>query len=50
MKCPRCQNENPEGTRFCGRCGRELPGSGETVASAGGRLDAQPTHTDPITH
>ena len=34
MKCPRCQNENPEGTRFCGRCGRELPGSGETVASA----------------
>jgi serine/threonine protein kinase len=33
MKCPRCQNENPEGTRFCGRCGRELPGSGETAAS-----------------
>jgi len=33
MKCLRCQNENPEGTRFCGRCGRELPGSGETVAS-----------------
>ena len=33
MKCPRCLNENPEGTRFCGRCGRELPGSGETVAS-----------------
>jgi serine/threonine protein kinase len=33
MKCPRCDNENPEGTRFCGRCGRELPGSGETVAS-----------------
>jgi serine/threonine protein kinase len=32
MKCSRCQNENPEGTRFCGRCGRELPGSGETVA------------------
>ncbi len=33
MKCPRCLNDNPEGTRFCGRCGRELPGSGETVAS-----------------
>jgi len=31
MKCPRCQNENPEGTRFCGHCGRELPGSGETL-------------------
>ncbi|MCJ7486730.1 MAG: protein kinase [Candidatus Aminicenantes bacterium] len=34
MKCPRCQNDNPEGTRFCGRCGRELPGSSDTVASA----------------
>jgi serine/threonine protein kinase len=33
MKCPRCQNDNPEGTRFCGRCGRELPGSGETADS-----------------
>ncbi len=33
MKCPRCQNDNPEGTRYCGRCGRELPGSGDTVAS-----------------
>ena len=33
MKCPRCQNDNPEGTRFCGRCGRELAGSGDTVAS-----------------
>ena len=33
MKCPRCENENPEGTRFCGRCGRELPAPGDTVAS-----------------
>ena len=32
MKCPRCQNDNPEGTRYCGRCGRELPSSGDTVA------------------
>jgi serine/threonine protein kinase len=32
MKCPRCQNENPEGTRYCGRCGRELAAAGETVA------------------
>jgi serine/threonine protein kinase len=31
MKCPRCQHDNPEDTRFCGRCGRELPGSGETA-------------------
>jgi serine/threonine protein kinase len=33
MKCPRCQNDNPEGTRFCGRCGRELPASGDTAAT-----------------
>jgi serine/threonine protein kinase len=33
MRCPRCENENPEGTRFCGRCGRELPTAGDTVAS-----------------
>ncbi|NTV81338.1 MAG: protein kinase, partial [Candidatus Aminicenantes bacterium] len=33
MKCPRCQNDNPEGTRYCGRCGRELPGTGDTAAS-----------------
>ncbi len=33
MKCPRCQNDNPEGTRFCGRCGRELPAAGDTVAA-----------------
>jgi tRNA A-37 threonylcarbamoyl transferase component Bud32 len=32
MKCPRCENDNPEGTRFCGRCGRELAGPGDTVA------------------
>ncbi len=31
MKCPRCQHDNPEDTRYCGRCGRELPGSGETA-------------------
>jgi tRNA A-37 threonylcarbamoyl transferase component Bud32 len=41
MKCPRCQNENPEGTRYCGRCGRELPGSGETVASGTGTATFQ---------
>jgi len=32
MKCPGCQNDNPEGTRFCGRCGRELAAGGDTVA------------------
>jgi hypothetical protein len=31
MKCPACDNENPEGTRFCGHCGRELAGAGETL-------------------
>ncbi len=33
MKCPSCQSDNPEGTRFCGRCGSELAGGGETVAT-----------------
>ncbi|MGB2956120.1 MAG: zinc-ribbon domain-containing protein [Anaerolineales bacterium] len=21
MKCPKCQHENPDNTRFCGKCG-----------------------------
>jgi ribosomal protein L40E len=24
MKCPKCQFENPEGMRFCGKCGGQL--------------------------
>jgi serine/threonine protein kinase len=43
MKCPRCENENPDGTRFCGRCGRELPGSGETAVASGTRTFQTPT-------
>ena len=31
MKCRRCQHDNPEDTRYCGRCGCELPGAGETA-------------------
>src|SRR5512137_2641798 len=27
MKCPACQYQNPEDTRFCGQCGRSLSGS-----------------------
>jgi serine/threonine protein kinase len=27
MKCPRCQFDNPDGTRFCGYCGRDLEGT-----------------------
>ena len=42
MKCPRCSHENPEDTRFCGRCGRELPGSGENTSS-GTRTFQTPT-------
>ena len=30
MKCPRCQHDNPDDTRFCGQCGRELPETGES--------------------
>jgi len=25
MKCPKCQSENPSGTRFCGNCASPLP-------------------------
>jgi serine/threonine protein kinase len=33
MKCPQCQYQNPDDTRFCGNCGRALVGtSGSSVA------------------
>ncbi len=33
MKCPLCQYQNPEDTRFCGQCGRALVGtSGSSIA------------------
>ncbi|MCK4264616.1 MAG: zinc ribbon domain-containing protein, partial [Candidatus Aminicenantes bacterium] len=25
MKCPKCHFENPDDTRFCGKCGTQLP-------------------------
>ncbi len=25
MKCPECESENPEGKKYCGECGEELP-------------------------
>ncbi len=33
MKCPRCQADNPEDTRYCGRCGLEFQGGGEVADS-----------------
>jgi ribosomal protein L40E len=24
MKCPKCQSQNPEGKKFCGKCGASL--------------------------
>ena len=24
MKCPKCQADNPEGMKFCGKCGTKL--------------------------
>jgi len=34
MKCPSCLSENPDSTRFCGKCGAPLGVSGETGSSA----------------
>jgi serine/threonine protein kinase/predicted Zn-dependent protease len=39
MRCPKCQSENPQETRFCGRCGAPLaaasgPGQSSTLAMA----------------
>ncbi len=34
MKCPVCQYENPENTRFCGNCGRSLFGTSEFPPAA----------------
>jgi serine/threonine protein kinase len=32
MTCPRCRFDNPPGTKFCGYCGLELPGTGQRPA------------------
>jgi serine/threonine protein kinase len=34
MKCPRCQADNPEETRYCGHCGLDLRKEGEDDAAA----------------
>jgi len=41
-KCPKCQNENPEGTRFCRNCGEDLPSAKED------QLAFTKTHKTPI--
>jgi len=40
MKCPKCHFENPEDTRFCGRCGTQLPRPEEISVSATKTLQA----------
>ena len=32
MKCPKCQNENPEDTLYCSKCGTQLPSLKEVSA------------------
>ncbi len=29
MKCPKCQNDNPDTLKFCGECAKPLPSSKE---------------------
>jgi len=33
IKCPECQSDNPDGTRFCGNCAAPLKSSEEIPAS-----------------
>ncbi len=33
MKCPKCQHENPDATKFCGECGTQLPPAEEVRPS-----------------
>ncbi len=41
MKCPECNSENPDNTRFCGDCGTRLPSPKESSASPTKTLKAQ---------
>jgi class 3 adenylate cyclase/tetratricopeptide (TPR) repeat protein len=34
VRCPSCQNENPPGSRFCNRCGRELAAESQRTRAA----------------
>ena len=41
MKCPECNSENPDNTRFCGDCGTRLPYPEESPASPTKTLEIQ---------
>ena len=40
MKCPKCHFENPDDTRFCGKCGTQLPSLEEISVSTTETLSA----------
>jgi len=41
MKCPECNSENSDNTRFCGDCGTRLPSPEESSASPTKTPEAQ---------
>jgi serine/threonine protein kinase/Tfp pilus assembly protein PilF len=41
MKCPKCNSENFDNTRFCGDCGTRLPSPEESAGSPTKTLEAQ---------
>ncbi|MDD8014932.1 MAG: protein kinase [Acidobacteriota bacterium] len=45
MRCPRCQLENPQDTKFCGNCGASLAGPEATPASSTDTIEASPLRT-----
>ncbi|NIN91907.1 protein kinase, partial [bacterium] len=42
MECPKCYFENPEGSRFCGRCAAALPSLEEISATPTRILEKKP--------
>lgn len=43
MKCPKCQAEIPDGSKFCNECGSNISKSSAQSAAEGASLGAQPT-------
>ena len=50
MKCPRCQQENPRGQKFCGDCGTPLQAVGGSAQPARSYGALQRSLTEALEH